>query len=124
MFALLRKKLLSIFSKKMAWDAYSHSDCIVTLNAYKVVNKCDVYLVQAIWIVCSAVIILHYDIFRMINFLVFMAGMEHSEKTQRIPKGLSKCYVFSLACPFSAETKQGKWRKLKEIFLLLVRDCL
>ena len=100
MFALLRKKLLSIFSKKMAWDAYSHSDCIVTLNAYKVVNKCDVYLVQAIWIVCSAVIILHYDIFRMINFLVFMAGMEHSEKTQRIPKGWSKCFVFSLACFF------------------------
>ena len=79
------------------------------------------YLVQAIWTVCSAVIMLYYDIFRMINFLVFMAGMEHSEKTQRIPKGLSKCYVFSLACLFSAETKQGKWRKLKEIFLLLVR---
>ena len=60
------------------------------------------YLVQAIWTVCSAVIMLYYDIFRMINFLVFMAGMEHSEKTQRIPKGWSKCFVFSLACPFSA----------------------
>ena len=52
-----------------------------------------------------------------------MAGMEHSEKTQRIPKGWSKCFVFSLARPFYAEIKQGKWRKLKEIFLLLVRDC-
>ena len=80
------------------------------------------YLVQAIWTVCSAVVI-YYDIFRMINFLVFMAGMEHSEKTQRIPKGLSKCFVFSLACPFSVETKQKKLSKLKEIFLLLVRDC-
>ena len=46
-----------------------------------------------------------------------MAGMEHSEKTQRIPKGWSKYFVFSLACPFSAETKQRKLRKLKEIFL-------
>lgn len=53
-----------------------------------------------------------------------MAGMEHSEKTQRIPKGWSKCFVFSLACPFSAETKQGKWRKLKEIFLLLVQKII
>ena len=52
-----------------------------------------------------------------------MAGMEHSEKTQRIPKGLSKCFVFSLACPFSVETKQKKLRKLKEIFLLLAGDC-
>ena len=68
------------------------------------------YLVQAIWTVCSAVVV-YYDIFRMINFLVFMAGMEHSEKTQRIPKGLSKCFVFSLACPFSVETKQKKLRK-------------
>ena len=55
----------------------------------------------------------------MINFLVFMAGMEHSEKTQRIPKGLSKCFVFSLACPFSVETKQKKLSKLKEFSFYL-----
>lgn len=34
-FAKPFKRDFNAYVKKMAWDAYSHSDCIVTLNAYK-----------------------------------------------------------------------------------------